>query len=267
MPEAELLQHLTLIFAPGLDPQSFRNRTARVLRELVDCAIVSFASFQPGTRKLEIDFDPYIPAMTPGLPAFGKHMAKYPCFNFDPTVAGGKPFLRGDFMSDEEFYASDIYLESFKLGGLTDHAAMLLPSRPGHVFFVGMERTTGTYRPEHRERLCLIQPHLANACRLADDFASLEKAVADPASFTQAGLSPREAEVLAWLAQGKGNPEIADILGIALTTVKTHIKRIFDKFGVDNRHAAILRAHELARQSEPPNPGARRMSADAAVTH
>jgi ATP/maltotriose-dependent transcriptional regulator MalT len=72
--------------------------------------------------------------------------------------------------------------------------------------------------------------------------------------------------VLVWLAQGKGNAEITQILGIKLTTVKTHIMRIFDKLGVGNRHEAILRAHELARLGarEAPNPGMRRLSARAA---
>jgi len=260
---------LLKLFAPGLDVQSFRNRSAHILREAVDCQVISFAIFDPGTRQLQIDFDPFIPAIDPGLQGFAKHMWKYPCFNFDPTVAEGQAFLRGDFMSDAEFYASDIYLESFALGGLTDHAAMLLPrQRKELVFFIGMERAGGTYQASHRDILRQLQPHLANASLLAESFESLEMAVADPAAFTKAGLSPREAEVLVWLAQGKGNAEITTILDIALPTVKTHITRIFDKLGVGNRHEAILHAHELARQfdQEPPNPGARRMSARATAS-
>lgn len=260
----DLGPHLLDLFAPGLDAQSFRNRAARILRTLVDCTVVSFAVFDPVSRKLQIDFDPYIPAMDPGIRGFARHMGKYPCFNFDPAVAGGLAFLRGDFMGDEEFYASDIYREGFALGGFTDHAAMLLPmARPDLVFFVGMERSAGIYRPAHRDLLRLIQPHLANASLLADSFAKLEEAVADPAVFVRAGLSRREAEVLGWLAQGKGNAEITEILGIALPTVKTHVTRIFDKLGVGNRHEAILRAHELARaaEREAPNPGVRRVSA------
>jgi DNA-binding CsgD family transcriptional regulator len=258
------MQHLADLFAPGLDSQSFRNRTAHLMRDLLGCQVVSFATLEVATHRLQIDFDPCIPAINPGLPGFAKHMAKYPCFNFDPTVAGGKPFLRGDFLTDEQFYASDIYLESFKLGGLTDHAAVLLPSPPGTVFFLGMERAGGTYQPADRDLLWVLQPHLANATRLADSYASLEEAVADPEVFARAGLSRREAEVLGWLARGKSNADISQILEISLDTVKTHLRRVFDKLGVDNRHAALLRAHELARRSEPPNPGARRMSARVA---
>jgi len=58
------------------------------------------------------------------------------------------------------------------------------------------------------------------------------------------GLTPREAEVLLWVAQGKSNPEIAAILGAAENTIKVHLGRIFEKLGADNRHAAMLTALE-----------------------
>lgn len=57
-------------------------------------------------------------------------------------------------------------------------------------------------------------------------------------------LTPREAEVLLWVAQGKANSDIAAILGNAEQTIKLHLTRIFDKLGVENRSAATLRAVE-----------------------
>jgi len=58
------------------------------------------------------------------------------------------------------------------------------------------------------------------------------------------GLTPRESEVLLWVAQGKSNPEIATILGTADNTIKVHLAHIFEKLGADNRHAATLLALE-----------------------
>lgn len=58
------------------------------------------------------------------------------------------------------------------------------------------------------------------------------------------GLTPREAEVLLWVAQGKSNPEIAAIIGAAPNTIKVHLLHIFEKLGADNRHAAMLIALE-----------------------
>jgi DNA-binding CsgD family transcriptional regulator len=63
-----------------------------------------------------------------------------------------------------------------------------------------------------------------------------------------AGLSPREAEVLRLVTQGKSNREIAEELIISERTVANHLASIFHKTGVENRAAAAAFAirHELA---------------------
>jgi len=67
----------------------------------------------------------------------------------------------------------------------------------------------------------------------------------DPKPLEKLGISPREAEVLLWVAQGKGNHEIAEILGLSVATVKKHTIHIFEKLGVESRTAATLRAVEF----------------------
>src|SRR5258706_7851164 len=63
------------------------------------------------------------------------------------------------------------------------------------------------------------------------------------------GLTPRVAETLLWVAQGKTNGEIATILGNSESTVKKHVLEIFDKLGVETRTAAGLRALEVLSSS------------------
>jgi DNA-binding NarL/FixJ family response regulator len=58
-------------------------------------------------------------------------------------------------------------------------------------------------------------------------------------------LTPRVAETLLWLAQGKTNGEIATILGNTESTVKKHVLEIFERLGVETRTAASLRALEV----------------------
>lgn len=59
------------------------------------------------------------------------------------------------------------------------------------------------------------------------------------------GLTPRVAETLLWVAQGKTNGEIAIILGISEATVKKHVLDVFDKLCVETRTNACLRALEV----------------------
>jgi DNA-binding NarL/FixJ family response regulator len=58
-------------------------------------------------------------------------------------------------------------------------------------------------------------------------------------------LTPRVAEVLLWVAQGKTNPEIATILGISESTVKKHMLEVMQALAVETRTAATLRALEV----------------------
>lgn len=60
-----------------------------------------------------------------------------------------------------------------------------------------------------------------------------------------APLTPREAEVLSWLAKGKTNRDIADILGMSPRTVNKHLEHIFEKLGVETRTAAAAMAGQL----------------------
>jgi hypothetical protein len=58
-------------------------------------------------------------------------------------------------------------------------------------------------------------------------------------------LTPRETEVLSWLAKGKTNRDIADILGMSPRTVNKHLEHIFEKLGVETRSAATALAGKL----------------------
>ena len=59
-------------------------------------------------------------------------------------------------------------------------------------------------------------------------------------------LTPREAEVLGWLAGGKTNRDIAEILGMSPRTVNKHLEHIYVKLGVETRAAAVALALKSA---------------------
>ena len=67
-------------------------------------------------------------------------------------------------------------------------------------------------------------------------------------------LTPREAEVLFWISEGKSNQDIGVILGATTGTICKHVEHIFSKLSVENRTAAAVIALErcwsLAQRSE-----------------
>ncbi|MDQ0836146.1 DNA-binding NarL/FixJ family response regulator [Streptomyces achromogenes] len=58
------------------------------------------------------------------------------------------------------------------------------------------------------------------------------------------GLSERERQVLALVARGLNNPEIADALGLSPLTAKTHVSRIMGKLGARDRAQLVIVAYE-----------------------
>jgi DNA-binding CsgD family transcriptional regulator len=66
-------------------------------------------------------------------------------------------------------------------------------------------------------------------------------AVTDPPPADRWPLTPREREVMRWLAAGKTDRDIGAILGISPRTVHKHLQRIYTKLGVETRTAAVSR--------------------------
>lgn len=92
----------------------------------------------------------------------------------------------------------------------------------------------------------LTDPALAQfARRILEAFpAPAPKKPLTPPSLTSP-LSEREVQILRLLSLGLSNQAVADQLVISLATVKTHIRHIFDKLGVENRIEALNKAKEL----------------------
>lgn len=72
----------------------------------------------------------------------------------------------------------------------------------------------------------------------------------DPLRFVTIGLTPRQSEVLNWVAAGKRDAEIAQIVGGSARTVSNHVYRILRRLGTETRTAAVVEAEfRLRRQA------------------
>jgi DNA-binding NarL/FixJ family response regulator len=98
------------------------------------------------------------------------------------------------------------------------------------------------------EVIARLRTHARNARLtrpLREDAAAATPPLApEPAAarLALAGLTRRETEVLAWLAKGKTNRDIGEILGLSPRTVNKHLEHIFQKLGVETRTAAAALA-------------------------
>jgi DNA-binding NarL/FixJ family response regulator len=104
---------------------------------------------------------------------------------------------------------------------------------------------------ERGDLLAAVQTRLARRQVLAAQVNSTKAGngfnpdYSSPQPLKSLGLTEREAEVLLWVAQGKGNADVGVLLNMAEKTVKKHMSNIFEKLGVESRNAATLRALEI----------------------
>lgn len=131
----------------------------------------------------------------------------------------------------------------------SDSATCLLPlifltaKGEPHEIRTGMNLGADDYLPKPVSRADLLDAIRVRLERAAQQHFRLPD-FSEAVPLEQLGLTPREAEVLLWMAQGKANADIAIIIGCSHATVKKHGVHIFEKLSVETRAAAMLVAIE-----------------------
>jgi len=148
-----------------------------------------------------------------------------------------------DLVPGGEFERSALFNEYYRPIRI-DHA-MAVPIHVDRNLLVSFVFNRSKREFSDRDRACLelIRPHLGNFYRLtrAMDQARTAPAFAASGWGAERALTTREREVLHWLAGGKTDRDIGEILGISPRTVHKHLQRIYEKLGVETRTAAVMR--------------------------
>jgi DNA-binding CsgD family transcriptional regulator len=129
------------------------------------------------------------------------------------------------------YYLVILAVESF-ITGLNIHVLKMFVN--SMLFFLVLFTL---FQDELRAQFDLMKKYREQTVRMRKRLRNYESSQLDPTSF---GLTQREMEVLELLCTtSSSNQELANELGIKIHTVKTHLRNIFDKAGVDDRHQLI----------------------------
>jgi len=231
--------------APDLD--AYRHAVLRV-KDLVPCQEIGYNEVDAETNEIFMILDPP-ESVLPGLQeGFARTAHQHPVITHHRETGDGSARAISDFLSEEEFHATDLYREVYRRMGAEDQLAFILPSPPEMVVGIAMNRATRGFSETERELVELVRPHLSQAFRDAQP-----REQADPLSperLRALGLSDREAEVTRLLVDGSSAQQIADELTISVHTARNHIAGVYAKLGVRNRAAAVaavLRSQRPAR--------------------
>jgi pimeloyl-ACP methyl ester carboxylesterase/DNA-binding CsgD family transcriptional regulator len=119
-----------------------------------------------------------------------------------------------------------------------------VPLSQGHVLAAGIPNAEFIELDSKNHILLEPEPAWARFCESVLNFMGVEAGPATGEDPAFASLSAREREILALIAEGLGNAEIAGRLSISDKTVRNHVSNVFDKLGVWTRAQAIVFAHD-----------------------
>jgi DNA-binding CsgD family transcriptional regulator len=214
-------------------PDPFPEELLLQLRRLVPCDVVSYGDFQPDRRGWRNTprwvGDPRAPVTDAIRDAFDALRHQYPHTPFDAT-----PVLRwSDRLSRRARRRLELYWEVDRPLGCEYELTVWL--RDGDAIYgsFSFDRFSSDFGDRDVQILETLGPHLLllarRAARRWPDAAAL--------------LTAREREIVAWIARGKKNREIAERLYISPGTVRKHLENVYAKLDVPNRTAAVMRAY------------------------
>jgi two-component system, NarL family, nitrate/nitrite response regulator NarL len=130
--------------------------------------------------------------------------------------------------------------------GLATRVLLVSASTEGSVVYRAIQDGAAGYLSKEADREDIVAAVVA--CARGEDVlppelvGSLTAQVRQHAQGQAPMLSERERQILQLIADGKSVPDMAAELYLAQTTIKTHIRRLYEKLGVSDRGAAVAQA-------------------------
>ncbi len=149
------------------------------------------------------------------------------------------PLRLSDFYDDAALLDSVFYREFYRHSAIGRLLA-IATFRGNRIGTLNVTRPLSEpdFSERDRQLLRLVTPHFIQALTAAE--LTSARQTASEAPLATLGLTKRELEVARWIARGRTNPEIAQILEMAPRTVEKHVENILVKLGVENRTAAAM---------------------------
>jgi DNA-binding CsgD family transcriptional regulator len=225
----------------GTCGEGFARGGVAALRRLVpsDLTTLSICDLDTGHRRVVSDVPGAISRRE--TEAFDRHLAAHPLVRDHGRNPCAETRRLSDVVCGRDFRRSALFDEYYRPIGI-DHV-MAVPVHVDHTMLVSFVFNRSGRDFDERERACLeaIRAHLGDIYRLACAVDGVRAVQWAPGP----RLTAREQEVLRWLAAGKTDRDIADILAISPRTVHKHLQRVYEKLGVETRTAAVVRAMNL----------------------
>jgi RNA polymerase sigma factor (sigma-70 family) len=236
-----------------LGVEEYREGLARALRRIVEARYVALIDVDSaGNATLGV--------AVPDVPdeirrAFAEHSAMEPTIRFFRTTGDGRARRLSEVISAQSLHALEIYRQAYRPLGVEYSMAITLRHAIDGLLVVALMRSDRDFTVWERDLLGRARPFLIQGYRNAIEHtrvAGEPRAEREERDFlvgalVAEGLTVRESQVLALVAVGQSNREIAELLGVSQRTVHKHLERCFRKLDVRTRVQAAGKVWALAR--------------------
>lgn len=225
------------------DAVSFARRGTELLPWLVASEITTLSVCDLARNTRRVVSTPAQAISATDRESFDRYFSEHPLVRFHSSHLDGGAHRVSDSLATSQFRRSALFNEYYRRIGI-DHvvAVPMFVDQRLLVSFV-LNRKKRDFSDRECALLNLVRRPLASLYR---NLLAFERR-RDDGAFDELPVTPREREVLTWVAAGKTDRQIADILGMSPRTTQKHLQRIYEKLGVETRTAAVMRA--LGRKS------------------
>ena len=171
---------------------------------------------------------------------FDRHFAEHPLVRFHAQKRGTGAHRISDSLPFGRFRHTALYSDYYRRIGIDHVVAVPIAVDSRTLVSFVLNRKHRDFSDREVELLDVIGALLRRQHR------HVREASRSPGAWllgtAAAALTPRERDVLRWVAAGKTDRDIAELLGCGHRTVHKHLERSYAKLGVETRTAAVMRA-------------------------
>jgi DNA-binding CsgD family transcriptional regulator len=238
------LLHVAAEAGEGVD--ALARAAVDALPALVASEITSLSVCDLASGRRHVVATPVAAIGAQDLACVDRYFRVHPLVRYHADLRGPGAHRISDSLPFSRFRHTELYSEYYRRIGI-DHVVAL----PIHVddttlvSFV-LNRRGRDFNDRERDALDLVRGPLSRLYLKARALERLQSALAantpDAERLDALGVTPRETEVLQWLAAGKTDREIAALLACSHRTVQKHLQHLYVKLGVETRTAAVMRS-------------------------
>jgi DNA-binding CsgD family transcriptional regulator len=242
--DARLLLDELAAFTDVLDADRFAASVVTFVRRLVPCDVATINVVDPARGTTVYRADPADFAVPrDGGETLARLAGEHPLVSHIAATGDGSAARLSDRVAVAEFERTELFRSLYAPMGVRYQLACALPAAPPVVIGVVASRRDADFTDREVGLLEAARPFLAQIWRLCSERQATPPGQGPP----EFGFTPREAQVAEALRDGFSNDEIGRRLNIGAETVKTHVRRVYDKLGVSTRAQAVARLHRPGR--------------------